>query len=65
MGTFLDFGNIYGEDGEEDSDLRYSVGVSAVWLSPFGALSFSVAQPLNDQGNDDVEQFQFTFGSGF
>jgi outer membrane protein insertion porin family len=65
MGTFLDFGNIYGEDGEEDSDLRYSVGVSAVWLSPFGALSFSVAQPLNDQDNDDVEQFQFTFGSGF
>ena len=66
MGTFFDFGNVYGPDENISvSDLRYSVGISAVWLSPFGALSFSVAQPLNNQQGDKLQQFQFSFGSAF
>jgi outer membrane protein insertion porin family len=45
--------------------LRYSAGLSARWLSPFGALSFSIAQPLNTEKGDRTQNFQFSFGSGF
>jgi outer membrane protein insertion porin family len=38
--------------------------VSAKWLSPFGALSFSLAMPMNDGEDDEVQTFQFAFGSG-
>ena len=27
--------------------MRFSTGLSAKWLSPFGALTFSIAEPLN------------------
>lgn len=63
LSTFVDAGNVY--DNEIDiAELRYSVGVSAKWLSPFGALSFSLATPLNDEEDDEVQTFQFSFGSG-
>lgn len=63
LSTFVDAGNVY--DNEIDvGELRYSLGVSAKWLSPFGALSFSLAKPLNDDENDEVQTFQFSFGSG-
>ena len=46
LGLFFDVGNVF--DGTPDlSQLRYSTGISAKWLSPFGALTFSIAQPLN------------------
>ena len=46
LGVFFDVGNVF--DGTPDlGKLRYSTGLSAKWLSPFGALTFSVAQPLN------------------
>jgi len=64
LGTFLDAGNVF--DGTYDlGEIRYSAGLSAKWLSPFGALAFSVAQPLNASGKDEVQNFQFSFGSGF
>jgi outer membrane protein insertion porin family len=64
LGTFLDAGNVF--DGTYDfGELRYSTGISARWLSPFGALVFSIAQPINASGNDKVQHFQFSFGSGF
>ncbi|MGX2041241.1 outer membrane protein assembly factor BamA [Methylocaldum sp. MU1018] len=64
LGTFLDAGNVF--DGTYDlGELRYSAGLSARWLSPFGALAFSVAQPLNASGRDEIQNFQFSFGSGF
>jgi len=48
MSTFMDVGNVYASyDDFEAGDLRYSVGVGATWLSPLGALSFSLAKPLN------------------
>ncbi len=46
-------------------DLRYSVGLSAVWLSPVGALSLSLAYPLNEKDGDDTQIFQFGFGQTF
>lgn len=63
LSTFVDAGNVF-DDGLDIGDLRYSVGVSAKWLSPFGALSVSLAMPLNDDEDDEVQVFQFAFGSG-
>ncbi|MEO1888427.1 MAG: outer membrane protein assembly factor BamA [Cycloclasticus sp.] len=63
LSTFLDAGNVY-DDEIDLGELRSSVGVSAKWLSPFGALSFSLATPLNEKENDEIQTFQFSFGSG-
>ena len=53
------------DTGFKFSELRYSVGVSTTWLSPIGALSVSLGFPLNDKDGDEVERFQFSFGTGF
>ncbi len=64
LGVFADAGNVY-DGGFDFGDLRYSVGISAKWLSPFGPLTVSVAQPFNDGKDDEVERFQFSIGAGF
>ncbi len=71
--AFFDVGNVWLTYGPEDresigfdlNDLRYSVGLAASWLSPLGALSVSIAYPLNEKEGDRVENFQFSFGSTF
>jgi len=64
--AFLDAGNVYERYEDFDSgDLRYSVGLGAIWLSPLGPLTFSIAQPLNEGDDDDTQPFQFTVGTGF
>lgn len=63
IGTFVDAGNV--SDGFNFDYMRYSAGLSGQWLSPFGAIAVSAAQPFNSQPDDDVQNFQFTFGSGF
>ena len=73
LGLFFDFGNVWETTdtnlvtptGFSLSDLRYSTGLSVAWLSPVGALSLSVAYPLNEQETDQTQIFQFTFGQGF
>ncbi|MGD8999391.1 MAG: BamA/TamA family outer membrane protein, partial [Granulosicoccaceae bacterium] len=63
---FVDAGNVYGSDEDLDlAELRYSTGVGVTWLSPFGALTFSVAAPFNEQDGDETKSFQFNFGSSF
>jgi outer membrane protein insertion porin family len=63
---FIDAGNVYGPDEDlELGDLRYSTGVSAIWVSPFGAVSASMALPFNDKSTDEIQNFQFTFGTSF
>ena len=61
---FLDVGNVYDNEIELGS-LRYSAGVSGIWVSPFGIVSVSISQPFNDEPGDDLQAFQFTFGSSF
>ena len=39
------------------------MGVS--WLTPVGPLTFSVAEPLNDEDEDDTQVFQFSLGQTF
>ena len=52
-------------------EIRYSVGLSATWLAPIGALTFSYGLPLNSIENvpgrpdDDLERFQFSVNSPF
>ncbi|THK43272.1 outer membrane protein assembly factor BamA [Methylophaga sp. SB9B] len=66
LSTFVDVGNVYDVDESFDADLlRYSAGLSAIWISPFGAMSFSIAAPFRDQPDDETEIFQFSLGSTF
>lgn len=64
FGPFFDGGNVFAPDRFDVGELRFSTGVFARWLSPFGALGFSIAQPLNAERNDDEQVFQFSFGAG-
>ncbi len=71
FGGFVDAGQVWGTtwDGKDQkmrlSDLRYSMGVSVAWSSPFGPLKFSIAQPLNKKSGDQIERFQFQMGTSF
>ena len=64
VSAFIDFGNVY-RNKVELSELRASTGLSILWLSPVGALTFSYAFPINDQEGDELQAFQFTLGSAF
>ncbi len=73
---FLDAGNVFSSNCTErrrlvkncsDFDLgeiRYSAGVSVTYLSPFGPLTFYLAAPFGQDG-DDTKTFDFTVGTGF
>jgi outer membrane protein insertion porin family len=66
LGAFVDVGNVFANYNAFDAgDLRYSVGLSGLWVSPLGPLSVSLAVPLNDEDEDDVQNFQFSVGSFF
>ena len=64
---FLDVGNVY--DTQTDSfsagRLRYSAGISSLWLSPIGPLTMSFAFPLKTLRGDETQRFQLTFGTSF
>jgi outer membrane protein insertion porin family len=63
---FFDAGNVFGPGQRFDlGDLRYSAGMSAVWLSPLGPLTLSVAAPLKKEDVDETQPLQFTFGTTF
>jgi outer membrane protein insertion porin family len=64
LSTFLDGGGVFKNDFEGDQ-LRFSAGVGALWLSPFGPLKISYALPLNDSINDKVSELQFGMGGSF
>jgi len=70
FGPFFDAGQVYGDSKNNTSatpegPFRMSVGLGAVWISPFGPLKFSIAQPLNKQENDKLQKFQFLMGQTF
>jgi outer membrane protein insertion porin family len=66
LSTFLDVGNVFENyDTFDAGDLRYSVGLAGLWLSPLGPISVSIGVPLNDEDDDDVQNFQFTVGTFF
>ncbi|MBY4675650.1 outer membrane protein assembly factor BamA [Marinobacterium arenosum] len=73
--VFFDAGNVFDtscasgnsncDEGIQFDEIRYSVGFGLSWLTPVGPLSFAISQPLNDEADDDVEQFQFALGQTF
>jgi outer membrane protein insertion porin family len=78
LGAFFDFGNVWTTNnpkigdfelveptGFKLSEIRYSAGLSATWLSPVGALSVSLAYPFNEKDGDETQVFQFGFGQAF
>jgi outer membrane protein insertion porin family len=66
LAAFIDAGQVYAENAKVDlGELRYSAGIGLQWLSPFGPLRLSLAQPLNARDADEAQRLQFTFGTGF
>jgi len=66
MSVFADAGNVFAPgDPLKVGELRYSTGLAAVWISPFGAISVAIAQPFNDGPDDETQRFQFSLGAGF
>ncbi len=67
--SFFDIGNVYDLDdpdaGGDSKALRYSVGLSGIWVSPVGLLTVSLASPLGARPGDRTQGFQFTFGTSF
>lgn len=62
ISAFIDGGNVFKKD-TNFSEFRYSTGIAIKWFSPVGALMFSLARPINDKPGDEIQAFQFTFGS--
>ena len=63
VAAFFDIGNVFATVDDFDAgELRYSVGLSGMWISPFGPIVLSVAAPLNEKDGDETENFQFSFG---
>jgi outer membrane protein insertion porin family len=71
VGAFIDIGNVYrtprdfNRSDSSSGPLRYSAGISTLWLSPIGPLNLSFARPLNKQDGDQTQPFQFTLGGSF
>jgi outer membrane protein insertion porin family len=66
MSLFLDAGQVYRSYEDFDAgEIRTAVGVGMTWLSPVGALTFSLAQALNDESGDETQAFQFSIGAAF
>jgi len=64
--VFFDVGNVFATPSDFDAnELRYSVGIAGLWLSPLGPIAVSVAAPFNDKPSDETEVFQFSFGVPF
>ncbi|MEJ2360369.1 MAG: outer membrane protein assembly factor BamA [Gammaproteobacteria bacterium] len=66
LSTFIDGGYIWAKGDKLDlGEVRYSAGVSLIWIAPVGILRFSYAKPLNAKPTDRLKAFQFTLGSTF
>jgi outer membrane protein insertion porin family len=70
FGPFFDAGQVYPDQKNEpgvfpEGPIRMSAGIAATWISPFGPLKLSIAQPINDQNNDKIQRIQFQMGTAF
>jgi len=64
---FYDMGSVFAQPGDwQFSKLRSSAGVAFSWFTPFlGVLRLSYAVPIRTQPGDNIQHFQFSFGTGF
>ncbi len=64
--TFLDVGNVYGEDEKiRMNEMRASVGVGLSWISPLGPLRLAFASPVRKFPGDRIQKLQFQIGTSF
>lgn len=63
---FVDAGYVWQDKQDlRLSDMRYSTGLAFSWSSPLGPLKFSLGFPMKKGPEDEVQRFQFQFGSVF
>ena len=66
ISLFFDVGSVFKESSTIDSsELRYTAGLSFIWITPVGAMRFNFANALNEQVGDSTRSFQFSLGSPF
>ena len=66
LSVFLDTGQVYGADEKMRlSELRYSTGLSFIWVSPLGPIRLSYGKPLNAKAGDKIQHLQFQLGQVF
>jgi outer membrane protein insertion porin family len=66
LSVFLDAGQIYGADEKiRLSELRYSTGMSFIWVSPLGPIRLSFGKPINAKAGDKIQHLQFQLGQVF
>lgn len=58
-------GDVYSHDYSKASDYRASAGVSLVWISPIGPMSFSLSKAIKERDGDSTQTFNFNIGSTF
>ncbi len=68
--AFFDAGYVWRDIDEVDaSDLRYSTGLGATWMTPMGILRLSYARPINvreeDRARNILDRFQIDLGGSF
>ena len=66
--TFVDVANLWGVDDkslDDSSKIRSSIGLGVDWFTAVGPLSFSFAQPITKDSNDQTETFRFNLGTTF
>ena len=63
LSAFVD-GGIIGSS-YDFSQARYSAGLAVSYVSPFGPLKFSFAQPIRSFDGDKLQKVQFQFGQQF
>ena len=67
LSFFVDGGQVYNTKREsvDLDEMRYTAGTAFTWRSPIGPLTMSLAWPLNDEPEDDLDRFQFSIGTFF
>jgi len=69
VSLFLDTGNVWEVDYssaiDDASGIRSAVGFAANTWTPIGPLSFTLAQDLSKEINDETETFSFRIGTSF